>query len=433
MFKTKFRSLKNLWRFLLGNTEVFSMEARIFHSVSVIAISALLLLTVYNLSTTLQVSAGVSAGIGVIQIFMYYLSRFKGKLTIATTITAAEVTFFIALTYFYNSGIVGSMLMLFVLTLFLIIVVIPSNQRFFWYLLNGSLMLLIVGLEYFNPEIIQQKYANRQEMFLDVVFTYGVVITLIYVCTVQLRRNYDQQKGLVEEKASKLEELNNQKDKLFSIISHDLNGPLASLKQYLGLLTEMELTPHERLVVETDLAKSLGDAQYLLENLLQWTKSQMENNHMVLEEMSLGQLLGPVLRMFEQSARSKNVDFRVNVDEQTVIFADKQMFQSVIRNLLNNAVKFTYSKGIVEINSIVRDGRCIITVRDNGTGIALEKQSKIFTLNIASSYGTELEKGTGLGLTLCKEFTERQGGAISFESTPEVGTTFYVAMNLVQK
>jgi len=114
-----------------------------------------------------------------------------------------------------------------------------------------------------------------------------------------------------------------------------------------------------------------------------------------------------------------------------VISADKQMFQSVIRNLLNNAVKFTYAKGVVEISSVVKDGKCIISVKDDGTGIALEKQAKIFTLNIASSYGTELEKGTGLGLTLCKEFTERQGGTISFESRPEVGTTFYVTMNLV--
>ena len=406
------------------------MEARIFHSISIIALFTLVLLTVYNLSTTLHVSAGVSASIGVIQLALYYLSRFKGKLNIALTVTAAEITILIALTYFYNSGIMGSMLLLFALTLFLIMVVIPRNQRLFWYLINGSLMLVIVGLEYFNPDIIQQKYASRQEMFVDVIFTYGVVITLLYICTVQLRRNYDEQKGLVEEKANKLEEMNHQKDKLFSIISHDLNGPLASLKQYLGMLTEMELTPQERLMVETDLAKSLGDAQYLLENLLEWTKSQMENNQMNLEQLNLRDLLDPVVRMFEQTARSKGVNFQVKLDAQTVITADKQMFQSVIRNLLNNAIKFTYSGGDVVISSKVLDGSCIIAVKDTGTGIVPEKQTKIFTLNIASSYGTELEKGTGLGLTLCKEFTERQGGSIRFECTLNIGTTFYVSMNI---
>ena len=430
MFISKFRSPKDLWRFLLGDTEVFPMEARIFHSISIIALFTLVLLTVYNLSTTLHVSAGVSASIGVIQLALYYLSRFKGKLNIALTVTAAEITILIALTYFYNSGIMGSMLLLFALTLFLIMVVIPRNQRLFWYLINGSLMLVIVGLEYFNPDIIQQKYASRQEMFVDVIFTYGVVITLLYICTVQLRRNYDEQKGLVEEKANKLEEMNHQKDKLFSIISHDLNGPLASLKQYLGMLTEMELTPQERLMVETDLAKSLGDAQYLLENLLEWTKSQMENNQMNLEQLNLRDLLDPVVRMFEQTARSKGVNFQVKLDEQTVITADKQMFQSVIRNLLNNAIKFTYSGGDVVISSKVLDGSCIIAVKDTGTGIVPEKQTKIFTLNIASSYGTELEKGTGLGLTLCKEFTERQGGSIRFESKLNIGTSFYVSMNI---
>ncbi|MHA4893885.1 sensor histidine kinase [Pedobacter sp. PWIIR3] len=431
MSKSKFLSFSQRWRYLIGTTEEFSMEARIFHSISIIIFVALIILTGYNLSTTLHLSALISAIIVVLQAFLYYISRFRGMLNLAASLSAIEINIGITFAYFYNSGISGSILLLFALTLFLIVVVIPKKQRLFWYLLNLAIMGTLVYLEYLDPGVIKQHYANRGEMFTDVVFTYIVVVTLLYICTVQLRRNYDEQKQLAEEKAGKLQLMNSQKDKLFSIISHDLTGPLASLKQYLSLLNDIELTPHERSVVERDLARSLGDAQYLLENLLHWTKSQMENDQMFLEKLTLRQVLGPTVLMFQQTALAKGVRFLTDIDELTVIRADRNMFQSVMRNLLNNAIKFTYAEGVVELKSEVSDGRCVLSVRDNGTGISPEKQAKIFTMNIVSSYGTELEKGTGLGLMLCKDFVDKQDGRIWFESTPESGTVFYVSMPVV--
>ena len=406
------------------------MEARIFHTVCIIVLFSLVILTGYNLLTTLQFAAFISILIGCIQAALYYLSRFKRRLILATTLSAVTVNICIPATYFYNSGITGSVMLLFALILFLIILIIPRSQRLFWYLLNVVLVSGVVLWEYLSPNIIQQAYASRGEMFLDIYFTYAIVITLLYVCTVQIRRNYDEQKGLAEEKAEKLEILNSQKDKLFSIISHDLTGPLASLKQYLTLLTDIDLTAHERRVVETDLTKSLGDAQYLLENLLQWTKSQMEHNQMNLEVLTLRQFIGQTITMFEQVAATKGITLTTAVDENILLQADRNMFQAVVRNLLNNAVKFTYAKGEVEIRSRTEDGFCILSVKDNGTGISEEKQAKLFTMNIASSYGTELEKGTGLGLMLCRDFTERQGGKIWFESLTDSGTTFYVSMPL---
>lgn len=431
MFKSKILSFNQHWRYLIGNTERFSMEARIFHTICVIVFIAITCITTYNLSTTLLFSAGVSIWIGAVQGFFYYLSRFKNKLNLAVVLSAVNANILITITYFYNSGVNSSILLLFALTLFLIIVFIPRRQRLFWYLLNLVVVIAVVATEYFYPGVIQQHYANRTEMFLDIIFTYTVVATLLFVCTVQLRKNYEEQKHLAEEKAVKLEEMNSQKDKLFSIISHDLTGPLASLKQYLNLLNDIDLTAHERRVVETDLTKSLGDAQYLLENLLQWTKSQMQNNQMYLEDLTLRQLLDPTLLMFKQTAESKGINLNVGLQELTVIRADRNMFQSVIRNLLNNAIKFTYTKGEVSIKSTVEDGQCIIAVRDNGTGITPAKQAKIFTMNVVSSYGTDLEKGTGLGLMLSKDFVEKQGGKIWFESTANSGTVFYVSMPVV--
>ncbi|RZK80328.1 MAG: HAMP domain-containing histidine kinase [Pedobacter sp.] len=430
MVNSRTLNFKKHWQYLIGSNEDFSLEARIFHCVSVIVIFSLIILTGYNFLTTLQFAAFISIVICIIQAVLYYISRFKTKLTLATTLSAVAINICMGATYFYNSGITGSVMLLFALTLFLIILVIPRRQRLFWYILNLVLVTVVVLEEYFQPNVIQQHYANRGEMFLDISFTYLVVVTLLYISTVQIRLNYDEQKQIAEEKADKLELLNQQKDKLFSIISHDLTGPLASLKQYLSLLTDIELTAHERRVVETDLTKSLGDAQYLLENLLQWTKSQMEHNRMNLELLSLRQLIGQTIKMFDQVAASKNIKLIVNIDEHLILNADRNMFQAVVRNLLNNAIKFTYAKGKVELKSWVEDDYCIISVRDNGTGISEEKQAKLFTMNIASSYGTELEKGTGLGLMLCKDFTEKQGGKIWFESLPDSGTTFYVAMPL---
>jgi two-component system sensor histidine kinase/response regulator len=417
---------------MVGHAEQFPLEGRIFHAISLTAIIAVSIIAAYNFSTSLKSAAIISAAILLIQIGLYLLSRYKGKSRLAIVLSVIQINFAIALAYFYNAGISGSILLLFMVSLYLIFLIIPRKKLPAWYFFNLLLVMGVLAIEYLYPDSVKQLYSSRSEKFADMAFTYLVVSIMIAVGTVQLRKSYRAQKEKAEEKALKLEFMNKEKDKLFSIIGHDLNTPINSLQQYLQLLSEMELNPKERLEVEQNLAKSLSDAQYLLANLLEWAKNQLHNVPMTLVSMSVEKQLLPTLRMFEQIASRKNIQLIVEIDKEAVILADHNMFDLVMRNLLNNAMKFTNIGGVIQVGTILQEDRCVIFIKDNGIGISPERQSEIFSLNIASSYGTMNEKGTGLGLVLCREYIIQQGGNIWFSSTAAEGTVFYVEMTRVR-
>lgn len=432
MFKYLKLNWENNWLRMVGDAEHFSLEGRIFHANCIAIILAVFVTAVYNYVTALHYAALISIVILLVQIGLFGLSRLKGKTKLAVILSVIQINVAITIAYFYNAGAEGSIMLLFVLSLFLIFLIIPRKKLTIWYFFNLLSVFAVLGIEYFYPNSIQQHYFSRAEGFIDIAFTYLLVSVMIAVGTIQLRRSYRAQKEKAEGKAVKLELMNQEKDKLFSIIAHDLSTPLNSLQQYLQLLNEMELSAQERLEVERNLATSLSDAQYLLGNLLEWAKKQLHNAPMNLKPMVLHTQVWPTLRMFEQVASRKNITLVVDIDKEATILADENMFDLVLRNLLNNAIKFTNLNGKIWVNTIVDKNHCVLVIKDDGIGISAERQDKIFSLNIASSYGTMNEKGTGLGLVLCKDFIIQQGGDIWFTSTADEGTTFYVKMRLAQ-
>jgi two-component system, sensor histidine kinase and response regulator len=432
MFKYLKLKWENNWLQMVGDAERFSLEGRIFHANSIAIIFAVFATVIFNYASSLYDAALISVVILFIQIGLFGLSRYKGKTKLAVILSVIQINLAITIAYFYNAGAAGSIMLLFILSLFLIFLIIPRKKLAFWYIFNLVSVFAVLGIEYFYPDSIQQHYSSRAEGFADIAFTYLLVSVMIAVGTIQLRKSYRAQKERAEEKAVKLELMNKEKDKLFSIIAHDLSTPLNSLQQYLQLLNEMELNAAERSEVEQNLSASLSDAQYLLGNLLEWAKKQLHNAPMHLKPMILYTQVWPTLRMFEQVALRKGISVIVDIDKDVVILADENMFDLVLRNLLNNAVKFTKLNGKIWVNTIVNKNHCVLVIKDNGIGISAERQDEIFSLNIASSYGTMNEKGTGLGLVLCKDFIVQQGGDIWFTSTADEGTAFYVKMKLAQ-
>lgn len=431
MLKQQKRKWEDLWIRMVGDVDEFSLEGRIFHSISISLILFITIITIYSFSVSLHYAGMISGVILVTQISLYLISRFMGRTKPAVVLTVVLINIAIAICYFFNAGISGSILILFMASLYLIFLIIPRKKLLLWYFFNLLLVFSVIVIEYFYPNTVQHYYPNRTEQFIDFAFTYFISSVMIAVGTVQLRRSYRMQKKRAEEKTFKLELMNKEKDKLFSIIGHDLNTPLNSLQQYLQLLSEMELNTDERLTVEKSLATSLSDAQYLLVNLLEWAKNQLQDAPMHLVPLNVKVQLLPTVHMFERIAARKQIKLQVDIDPNARILADMNMFDLVMRNLLNNAVKFTNMGGQVSVGTVIKDDRCIIFVKDNGIGIAPGRQTEIFSLNIASSFGTMNEKGTGLGLVLCKDFIVQQGGRIWFTSSVEEGTAFYIEMSLV--
>jgi two-component system sensor histidine kinase/response regulator len=420
--------LKERFKFLIGNPAEFSLESRIYHSISLVSIVPILGGGLLYAFGPFHYAVYLSICTGLVQFGLYYLSRFKNQLNLAVSLSVINMSSTRIGGYIFNAGVSGNSLLLSAVTLFIVLLIVPKKNRLIWFVFNAILVLTLLYLEFQHPAMIQQHYDSRKELFFNLGVTYLIVIALIYMGTVQLRRSYDEQKELVEEKASSMVKLNQEKDKLLSIISHDLNAPMASVKQYLELLQAVELDIEERRIIEKSLARSLNDASTLLNNLLLWAKNQMQLNYVQLETIDLKALLTATVNLFHTQTELKNINVKLCVEDDLYVKADQNMLSVVLRNLLNNAIKFSHIGGDIEIHAFREKGNCMISLKDNGIGIKEDKQDKIFTLNISSTYGTANEKGTGLGLILSKDFMAQQGGDLWFESAAAEGTTFYLSL-----
>lgn len=227
--------------------------------------------------------------------------------------------------------------------------------------------------------------------------------------------------------AEELKILNSTKDKLFSIIAHDLKNPFHSINSSLDLLiTEGDsFTEKERKDFLINILNTSKKAYALLENLLQWSLNQMNKIEFAPEKLELNKLITESVNLLSGNASIKNIKIIEKQLNDVYVFADKNMLSSIIRNLLNNAIKFTPDYGTVEIESNIVGQNIEISVKDSGVGIPEKDIKKLFKIDQSfSTYGTRNEKGTGLGLILCKEFVEKNGGKLKVESEPGKGSKF---------
>ncbi len=225
--------------------------------------------------------------------------------------------------------------------------------------------------------------------------------------------------------------LNAVKDKLFSVIGHDLRSPLGSVKMYLEYLSEsIDELPKDQLQNTFDvLVKTVDEVFSLLENLLGWAKSQSGNLSINKEIINLNDLTNNVHSLNKGNLKFKNISFSLNIAPETTIFADMISITSVFRNILSNAIKFTPEGGSISINSNVEDGFVVIEFKDTGIGISEENIEKIFdSTQHITTYGTNQEVGSGLGINLCKDFTFKNGGDLWVKSIVGEGTSFYLRL-----
>lgn len=434
--------LSALWVKLTGDPSIFPLEYRIFHSVCLVIIISL----AYNVPFNFIIGLPVGASLDLVAICtflaFYYRSRYLRKIEGSILIVAIICNILFLLSYFYNSGISGPNDIGFAFSIFVIIFITPSQQHKWWLAFNIALLLVMHFCEYFYPHMVPYTYQTRLGRFINITSAYLVVIILMYYTIKYIRRNYDYEKLQVDEKKrdienqhqyilaqnEQLEYLNSEKSKLMSIIAHDLRGPLSNIQNYLELVAEYGLDKEEREVVEGDLLRVTQNTLNMLSKLLIWSKSQMDGVVVRLSDINLSDTLKNTLEMERMLALKKGIILTYQVSPSVSVVADSDMLQLVVRNLVSNAIKFTHVGGSVKIDTEIIMNECRISVTDNGKGIPFEQQADIFSLKARSTFGTGNEKGVGLGLLLCKEFTEQQGGRIGFDSTPGRGSEFFIFM-----
>jgi len=274
---------------------------------------------------------------------------------------------------------------------------------------------------------------NKQLKILGFVTACMMLVFVMYVLT----RYYDKIKTntLLENKNRKIEQsenelrrLNAAKNKFFSIIAHDLKNPFHTVLGYSQLLSRNydTFTEIERRKFATEINQSTGNIFRLLQNLLEWARSQTGRLVFLPREIDFSYILKNALSVLRPLADQKHISIELNYDEQLSIFADPQMIETVLRNLINNAVKFTPEHGKITVSAIQTGEQVEVRISDTGIGISEEETQTLFKIDSTiKRKGTNNEDGSGLGLILCKEFIQKHNGTIGVESSTGRGSTFY--------
>jgi two-component system sensor histidine kinase/response regulator len=229
---------------------------------------------------------------------------------------------------------------------------------------------------------------------------------------------------LLEAQTQQLTELNSLKNKLFSVIAHDLKAPLYALRTLFRNVLLYDLPGDEIKILIPEVVNELTYTTGLMENLLQWAKSQMQAEAVRPQLLDIAAITQEVLQLLRLQAEAKQIYIESRIETPVFVYADKDMINLVLRNLLSNAIKFTPKEGSVIIEAREMRSHIEVMVQDTGTGISKEGLEKLMEQNYYTTRGTVGEAGTGLGLMLCKEFLSRNGGRMHVESEPGKGSTF---------
>ncbi len=310
---------------------------------------------------------------------------------------------------------------------------------------NKSLVLLKTKMEYDKQkqvlikenELALAKQENYIKIALSILFIFMVITILVHRSQkIQKRLNTElkAKKEILEKREEELSESSETKTKLFSIIGHDLRGPIAALHGLLNMFMDGEIGKTEFLEFMPKLRDDVGHISFTLNNLLSWGYTQMNGSVTKPSLVPLESLVDENIKLLSEIAKKKSIRIVSEMPSNTITWVDGNQIDIVVRNLLSNALKFTPENGMVTIGAFEKNKHWEIQIRDTGIGMDKSTQDRLFKKNSGfTTYGTNNEKGTGLGLSLCVEMVKKNNGDIWVDSIPRKGTTFYFTLPKGQK
>ena len=267
-------------------------------------------------------------------------------------------------------------------------------------------------------KIAEQK---KWQMYIYLIII-ATIVTISVLMAIYLRR--------LKKLNNRLEESNMVKDKMFSIIAHDLRGPASGIQEALKLINSDALDKDEASALLQMLGKQSKSLYDTLETLLRWAGTQLKKETTNFSQFDVTILLRQVVAALEEQAVSKKITLSPDVSPGQIVNADKDQITFVLRNLISNAIKFSFEDGVVVIRVSSQDNEVIISIKDNGVGMSAHQQENFqrAASSMEGTYGSRGEKGTGLGLVLCKDFIAMNKGRIWVESNEGKGTAFFIAL-----
>lgn len=304
-------------------------------------------------------------------------------------------------------------------------------------------MIFSIGfsmISYFVLSVVLKKYPYQLEEinFVGYLFNHAVAIVYIFYGLYLIKRentNYQfsmsesnaalqKNNEEMQKQAQALDQLNSLKNKLFTIISHDLKAPMYALRNLFDDMQKQDMPAEEIKELIPDIKNDLNYTVSLMDNLLQWAKSQMQAHTVSAKAINVKEMIDEVLQILYLQAEAKKINIENKAADGHSAWADRDMINLVLRNLISNAIKFSPSGGQISIGTFEKSLFTEVYVKDAGKGISKEEMKKIGGEEFYSSNGTAHEQGTGLGLLLCKEFLAKNNGQLRIESEPGKGSVF---------
>ncbi len=268
---------------------------------------------------------------------------------------------------------------------------------------------------------------SEKQTILNIALVIGLISLIVTVAVIlRSKRHLQESKSVISKQAHELSELNDYKDKVLSILSHDLRGPLGSIQSSLSLLDEKAISPDQFSEITKMLQQQMGSVNTLLDNLLKWSMANMAGKSAIqTEDLNISEIVKQNVSLLLASADEKNIKIRLDFPEKLNVKADYGNVDIIIRNLISNAVKFTRYDGEVKIVGETNGMNTTVSIIDNGVGINEEKLRNLFSISPSkSTSGTNGERGIGLGLLICHQFAVANRGEIRVESEINKGSSF---------
>jgi len=290
------------------------------------------------------------------------------------------------------------------------------TSNFFLYLFNQITAIVFI----FYALFLIKKESN--------LYQFGILAT--NKALQETNDKIEKQKAEIEQKAVELSELNLLKNKLFSVISHDMKTPMYALRNLFRSMQQLDMSGKEIKSIIPDVVSDLNYTTGLMENLLHWVKNQMNSASFSPSELSMVEIAEEAILVHQLQATTKKISITRELNEPSNVFADKDMVTLVLRNLISNAIKFTPEKGTIIVRLNNESPFCRVSIIDNGIGMDTEALTRIQENNYYSTNGTAKESGTGLGLMLSRDFLSKNGGDLLIESEPGKGSVFSFTLPL---
>lgn len=430
-------SLKHKISGLLGDPQHFSLENRIFNGVNLVTVVLLAIIIIINCALELYGALVVLFSIFSIHCGLFYLSRYKRKFKLAIIGLAFIGYGGMTASFFNKAGVDGPAVFISFFISQLLIIVTAKRYHLFILLFSFCIVGVLFFLQDHYSGLITYIYKDRETRLIDYYFTFLMISIFSYLITRVLSDNYyiERQKSewhtaYITEKHNDLQKATMEKERLFSLVFHDLRNPLSSIQFYLEQYADLGNNSVDDEAIREELLQLTRSTSSMLETMLLWVREQITVTATCGKETDIQDVILNAINTQLPFANKKNINLSYQIQDRLPAIADPVVILLLLRTLINNAIKFSDIGSAVIITAEMCHTECIVSVIDKGSGIKEEDQPKMFTTEMPSLYTESNEKGFGIGLVLAKQLADRQDIRLGFKSKYGAGSTFYFSINL---